>query len=215
MNATLTKGMWVLIFAATPSESFPIWLCMYICQVLEVQRPNFWMSELLVYPINLSAMAPPAQREWAPTMSVSYPFSCRLSDLTNSQMAWTILLPAVTPLIHFLLKYTLHMTLDSLPPFARMWCTRRARPATAPRRVPVDCWCRVWPMQPFFWFDIFIVAKSAVTNSLSGDLRGGSTLLFLKKPMSSTRNCLLRVAGTILPFCFTMRGLVYSPLRRR
>ncbi len=210
MNATLTKGMWVLIFAATPSESFPIWLWMYICQVLEVQRPNFWMSESL-YPMSLSAMAPPARREWAPTMSGSYPFSWRLSALTDSLMACTMLLPVT--LVHFLFKYTSQITFDSSPPFDKMWCTRRARPATAPR-VPVDCWCRVWPMRPFFWFDIFIVAESAESNCLSGDLRG-STLLFLKKPMSPTRNCLVRVAGTIFPFCFTMRGLVYSPLRRR
>ena len=89
MNAMLWNAKWVLIFWATPSYSFEIWLWMYICHVSDVHLPNFLIVESL-YPMILSAMAPPARRECAPIKSGSIPLSCRLSDFVAVRTALTI-----------------------------------------------------------------------------------------------------------------------------
>ena len=69
-------------------------------------------------------------------------------------------------------------------------------------------------MRPFFWFEIFNVAASAINSVLRFDLRG-RILPSCQKPTSATLNCTVRVALTRFPFRLTIRGLVYSPLRSR
>jgi len=59
---------------------------MYICHVSDVHLPNFLIVESL-YPMILSAMAPPAWRECAPIKSGSIPLSCRLSDFAAVRTA--------------------------------------------------------------------------------------------------------------------------------
>ena len=67
----------VLIFYATPSNSFAIKMRIYICHVSDIQKPHVLILESL-YPIILSAITPPAQSECASTMSGSIPLSFRL-----------------------------------------------------------------------------------------------------------------------------------------
>ena len=98
-----------------------------------------------------------------------------------------------------------------LPPWWKMWWTLRARAATGPS-CPVDSWWIVWPVRPFFWLDIFIVAESAWSRIESGD-RCGSCRPSFQNPISLTRNCWVRVAQTHLPFHLTRHSLVYSLLR--
>ena len=81
MLAMLQKSSFVLIFVDRSFVRWEIWLCMYCKNVIDVHLPCFWMivSET---PLSLSAIAPPARREWTPTRSASIPFLCRFSSLT-------------------------------------------------------------------------------------------------------------------------------------
>ena len=49
--------MGVIIFFATTSNSFKIWLWIYICHLSDIQRPNFLIVESL-YPMVFSAVPP-------------------------------------------------------------------------------------------------------------------------------------------------------------
>ena len=159
----------------------------------------------------LRAIAPPARREWAPMRSGSMPFSWRLRDLAAARTAATI--SALWISSQTSLWRTSQSKFSSVPLLDRMWWTLRAREATAPPR-PVPSWCSVCPMRPFFWFDIFSVAASAVSKDFRVDRRG-RIFPSRQKPTSATRNCTVLVALTIFPFRLILRGLVYSPLRRR
>ena len=76
----------------------------------------------------------------------------------------------------------------------------------------------VWPILPFFWFDIFRVHSDAINRDESSDDRG-RILLSRKKPTSKTRNCIVRVAvdrWDVVEMCFCCDGeRVYSPTRSR
>jgi len=93
------------------------------------------------------------------------------------------------------------MSVSSSPPLERMWCTRAARAATAPRS-SVDSWCIVWPMRPFFWLVIFMVAELASKRTDKEDLRG-RILPFLKNTISPTENCFVLVVRFIIPLHLT------------
>ena len=74
--------------------------------------------------------------------------------------------------------------------------------------------CDDLPILPFFWFEIFMTARSAFSSNSSGDVRGITTPA-LNKPIFHTTNCLMRVADTWFLFLITNRGFVYSPTRNK
>jgi len=183
---------------------------MYICHVSDVHLPNFLIVESL-YRMILSAMAPPARRECAPIKSGSIPLSCRLSDFVAVRTALTI--SWLSTECHLLLMHTSQMRFLPFPPLEMMWCTLLATAATAPPG-PVDSWCSVCPVRPFFWLEILIVHESAVSKMWSGESLGRIFPSF-QNPISCIWNCLVLVACTIFPFRLILRGFVYSPLRSR
>ena len=125
--------------------------------------------------------------------------------------AWTM--SELVTEVHALFCQTSHRRCDSLPPLLRMWCTCFASAATAPF-APVDSWWSVCPVLPFFWLVILSVAASAKTSVARSDFCGRMRPSF-QKPISCTRNWTVLVAWTIFPLRLTLRGFVYSPLRRR
>ena len=137
--------MGVLIFCATPSDNFTIWMWIYICRVLDVQSPNVLIVESL-YPMIFSAIAPPDRSECAPIMLVSIPISCSLRIFAEVISAQTMSL--IVTYVHTLLIQTSHIILSSVPLFLSMWYTLCDRSAEAPF-LPVDSWCKVLPILPF------------------------------------------------------------------
>ena len=95
-----------------------------------------------------------------------------------------------------------------------MWCTLYASACMGQSGVPVASWCMVWPILPFFWFVIFMVATSQDKSEASGAERG-TIRPFLKKPMFLTLNCFVRELETRTPFTIENFGRVYSPTLRR
>ena len=81
--------MGVLIFCETPSNSFAIWLWIYICHVSEIHQPSFLIVESL-YPMILSATTPPTQSECAPIVSGSIPLYCSLRVFASVINTWTM-----------------------------------------------------------------------------------------------------------------------------
>jgi len=137
--------------------------------------------------------------------------SCRLSDFAVVRTAPTI--SELSTEYHVLLMHTSQMRFSPFPPLEMMWCTHLATDATAPCG-PVDSWCSVCPVCPFFWFEIFIVHDSAVTRMRSGESLGRMWPSF-QNPISLISKCLVRAVCTIFPLHLTLRGFMYSPLRSR
>ena len=134
MNAMFLKDCGVLMAAAIPWWSLSIWLCMYICQVLDDHRPIFWMVESL-YPMSFRAIAPPALRECDPTRSGSMPWRCSLREETAARVDATM--SELVTAVHLPCWKTSHMRLSSVPPCCRICPILLARAATPPL-VPVD-----------------------------------------------------------------------------
>ena len=59
--------MGVLIFCATPSDIFEIWLWIYICHVSDVHQPFFLNSGILIS-YDFISIAPHVRSECAPIM---------------------------------------------------------------------------------------------------------------------------------------------------
>ena len=138
--------MGVLIFCATPSDSFAIWVWIYIFHLFDVQRPNFLIVESL-YTIIVSYINPPAWSECAPIMMGSITLSCSLRSFAAVLTALTMY-PLVTS-AHASLRQTPHSRFSSVPLLLRMRCTLRYRAATSPL-LTVDSWCKVFLVIPFF-----------------------------------------------------------------
>ncbi len=62
MAAMFVNGRGVLMDLETPFDKGAICVCIYIMNVLDVQRPNFLMVVSL-FPWSLKAIAPPARSE--------------------------------------------------------------------------------------------------------------------------------------------------------
>ena len=187
--------MGVLIFFATPYDSFAIWLWIYICHVFDVQQPNFLIVESL-YPMIFNAVSPPAWSECDPIMLGSILLSCILRVLAAVLNALTMSLLVAS--FHSLLCQTSHSRLYSVPLLMIMWCTLRDRSSMAPF-LPVDLWCKVFPILMFFWFELFSVAESALSSVFSYSCLE-RIFPFFQKPTSCTINCCGLVALTIFHF---------------
>ena len=77
MKSMFLYGMGVLIFCVSTSDSFEIWLRIYIFRVSDVRGPNFLIVEFL-YPMIFSAIYPPDQSEFTPIVLGSIPLSYSL-----------------------------------------------------------------------------------------------------------------------------------------
>ena len=136
----------MIIFCVTLSDSFIIWMWIYICYVFNVHWPNFLILEslcTLVY----SAIAPHDRSECAPIMSGSITFSCRLRVFAAVLTALTM--SPIILSVHDSLHQTSHSIVYYVPLLIRMWCTLHAKAATAPLR-PIDLWYKFFPILPFF-----------------------------------------------------------------
>ena len=114
--------MGVLIFSATPSDSFGIWLWLCIFHVSDILWTSFMIVELL-YPIILSAIVTTTRSECTPTMSGLIPLSCTLRIFAAVLTALTMS-PLVTS-VHALLCQTSKIRLSSVPLLFSMWCALR------------------------------------------------------------------------------------------
>ena len=110
----------MIIFCAKPSDSFEIWMWIYICHVSDVQRPNFLIVESLC-PIIFSAIDPPAWSEFAPIISGSILLSCSLRVFTVVLTALTM--STLVTFVQYLLLQTSHIRFSSVPLLIRMWYT--------------------------------------------------------------------------------------------
>ena len=137
MHAMLEKFRTTLIFDERSALKCAIWLCMYCRNVRDVQRPCFIMVVSLS-PVSLSAIAPPARREWTPTKTGLIPDRWSLRLRTAIRMVVRKLV-AVT-CVHLLLWKTSHISFEVFPPLDKMWCTLRAQALTG----QVRRWCRAW-----------------------------------------------------------------------
>ena len=68
---------------------------------------------------------------------------------------------------------------------------RYAKERTGSVASPVLVWWTSWPLVPFFWLEIFIVADVAVSKMLSGAVLGMGLLLAHRVTLQ-TRNCCVR-----------------------
>ena len=148
--------MGVLIFCATSSEIFAIWLWIYICHVSDAQRTNVLIVESL-YLMIFSAIDPPARSECAPIMMGSITFSCILRVF--AAILTTLTTSLLVNYIHALLCQTPQSRFSYVPLFIRMWYTLHTRTTTAPL-LTVDLWCKVFLILLFFWFKYFSVGES-------------------------------------------------------
>ena len=121
--------MGVLIFCATPINSFEIWLCIYICHISDVQRPNSLVVEYL-YPIIFSAIAPPDWSEYAPIMSGSITLSCILRVIKAVLTALKSCLLVTS--VHASLHHTSQSRFSFVSLLIGMWRTLRAVASKAP-----------------------------------------------------------------------------------
>ena len=124
----------MIIFCATRSYNFEIWLWIYICQVSNSQWPNLLIVEYL-YPMIFSDIAPPDRSKCAIILSGSIPLPWSFRDLYDVLNARTIS-PFVTA-VHETFRHTSHSILSSVPQLLRIWCTLRDMDVTPPL-VPVD-----------------------------------------------------------------------------
>jgi len=119
MLAMFMKVSFVLIFVERSLERCAIWLCMYWRNVMDVQRPCFWMvvSET---PCSFRAMAPPARSECTPTRSGSMPFLSSSKALTDARTAFRIWVEVTEN--HFPLSSMKSQSrLSAVPPFVSTW----------------------------------------------------------------------------------------------
>ena len=145
--------MGALIFCATPSNSFSIWLWINICHVSDVHWPDFLIVEYL-YPVIFSAISPPSRSECALVMLGSITPYCSLRVFEAVLTALTIYL--LVTYVHDLLHYTSQIRFSSVPLFLSMRCTLHARASAYPLLI-VDLWCKVSPILPFLWFYFLVL----------------------------------------------------------
>ena len=145
MKAMFWYRMVVLIFFAKPSDSFEIWLWIYICHVSDVYWPNSLKVESW-YPIIFSTIAPPSWSECAHIMLGSTPLSFSLRVFA-AVLAYLTLSPLATS-FHASLRQMLQRRLSSITLLLRMSYTLLYRATTAPF-LPFDSWCKVCPILPF------------------------------------------------------------------
>ena len=141
----LSYGMGVLIFCATPSDSFAISLWIYIYHVSDVQRPDFMIVESL-YPVILISIAPPDWSECTPIMSGSTLLSCSLRGFVTVITA--LKMSSLVTSAHASLSQMSQSRFYYVPLLLKMWYTLHARVATSPF-LPVDLWCKVCPVPLF------------------------------------------------------------------
>ena len=134
----------MLIFCATPYDSFEIWVWIYICHVFDVQQLNFLIVESL-YTMIVSDITPPDWSEFPPIVLGSIPLYCSLRSfaavLTALKMS-----PLVTS-AHASLRQTPQSRLSSVPLLLSMCCTLRYRVATDP----------LFPVVGFPHYSVFLI----------------------------------------------------------
>ena len=104
-----------------------------------------------------NAIAPPDQSECSAIMSGSFPLTCSLRVFAAVLTDFPLSL-LVTSVYIFLFQ-TSHSRFSSVPLLLSMRYTLCDRADTSPL-LPVDLWCKVCPIIPFFLFEIFSVAES-------------------------------------------------------
>ena len=126
----LQKSNFVFIFVNISLVRWEIWLWIYCKNVIDVHLPCFWMM-VSKTPYILSAIAPPAQREWTPTRSASMPFLCRLSCC---MLVWTPCLICAGVIVCQMLSLSMksERRFDSLPLLDRVGCICLAKALTGP-----------------------------------------------------------------------------------
>ena len=141
--------MCVIIFCTIPSNSFEIWLWIYICHLYDVHCLKLLIVEYL-YPIIFSAIAPPAWSKCAPIMSGSTPLSCSLRgfEVVLTALKMSLLLTSV----HDSLRQTSQRIFSSITVLLRMCCTLRARSDTDPV-LPFYLWFKVYLIIYFIEFE--------------------------------------------------------------
>ena len=204
--AMCRKGMWLDILMETPVANAEICSCMYMRKVSLFQRPIFRMviGSILLRCI---AMAPPARSEWLLTSLGVHP---RVYKFVSKAACFRVLLmlSAVTSR-QVMYRGCLHLYIgvDSFPPLLIMWWTRRASDLTGLNCVLVHSWWMHWPLTPFFWLGILIVASAAESSVSRLELLGMTWPVEVLKVVSLT------VKGRVL--VLWERGRVHSPTLSR
>ena len=197
-------------FAEMSFERWAIWLWMYCKNVRNVNCPILWWS--CDHSRVTWVMPPPAHNACAPTRSRSTAWRRSLRSLAVSR---TILITLCAYTFSQLMPFqTEHTRVLSLPRLERISWKMRDNAVTGHSVVLVECCVIVWPILTFSWFETFMTARSAFSSSSSEDV-SGITTPSLNKPDFPTKNCLVRVSGTCVPFLITNRGFVYSPTLRK
>ena len=165
IDTTLTNFRGVIIFCDIYFEGWAIWLCIYCKKVRDVQHTIFIMV-VSSQPFRFSAIAPPAQRECAPTKSglMDWGFNLIFFDLARtSDIMWWLSNGIQSPSLA-----TKHNRLDSSSWASKISYMMWAKASTEYIVMPVSCCVMVWPIWPFFWFEFFSTAKSAVRSTSIG-----------------------------------------------
>ena len=77
--------------------------------------------------------------------------------------------------------------------FCMMWCTRRARDLMGLSLEPVHCWWMLWPLTPFFWRGMTMVADVACSSWSREAVLGTMREPFQKVTFFTAKGVVLRV----------------------
>ena len=186
-----------------------IYVWIYVCNVTPPHVPSFFAT-ISDTPFRIIAIAPPASREWMPTLSMSKPLFTIPVYLTAFLTAFKICGAVICLTFHCrpnLAQYR-HSGAYGSSLICRRRLISRARQATGLRSRWLFCRWSILPRTPIFWLSNMRVTPTSVKSVASPP----SCPIFLA-PFQNTTSFLLN--WTVLVIRFLFIGNIYSPTRIR